>query len=396
MSSLDLETIQKYAPLVRLFPHPHDSAHDVGADLRVGPYVVGADRRIGPYANVVADRRIGPNVPHNLVGPYNPCSVDDYLARVQLVTPGCPPQSPVTAAHLANAGSDTHLQIADDPGACSPVRAGNFNPSAGIDAPVYVHLRRVPHRANQFDIQYWFFYAVRGRSTGYLRAGFDYYFDLLGPTADQPRHPKRRPHGRYQGDRYDRPYTHGYQGPGEHQGDWKHVTVRVDAWSEMLGVYYAQHDSGFWVDRDDVPLHAGTRPIVYSARNTHSCYPAAGKFFQQRSLTFRLPGLGLAGMGLLEWMADGGQLWDCARPGGLQIVADDIDNSSSRPAWLDYPGYWGPVVKQRLDPATFARPNLAMSLPSGVRNLLARRGQRVLDTLVTGARSPAMQSAWHA
>lgn len=69
------------------------------------------------------------------------------------------------------------------------------------------------------------------------------------------------------------PYNDG-PGPFDHEGDWEHATVRLDARGEPVGVYLARHE-------DNAPgrfrawsrvRREGDHPIVLSARGTHATY----------------------------------------------------------------------------------------------------------------------------
>ena len=61
----------------------------------------------------------------------------------------------------------------------------------------------------------------------------------------------------------------------DHDADWEHVTVRVSAGGEPLGVYFAQHGDcspgayRAWRDLRRVADH----PVVLSARGSHASYP---------------------------------------------------------------------------------------------------------------------------
>jgi hypothetical protein len=40
-----------------------------------------------------------------------------------------------------------------------------------------------------------------------------------------------------------------YLGAGEHQGDFKTATVRVDSSGNIIAVFFGQHNSGIWALR---------------------------------------------------------------------------------------------------------------------------------------------------
>jgi len=231
---------------------------------------------------------------------YLPSSVDWYLSQVQLwpnfqSTPSGPPVSP---DELPSAGQGAFLKIPD-------VNALSIRGGDVTSAIAYYHLLSVP--GNLTDIQYWLFYPVRGRSTLRIVAqDSELDIDLLAPPGSA------------------------YQGPGEYQGDWKHVTVRVNQQSHVVGVYYGQEATGKWCRPTEYEVVLGTqRPVVYAARNTHSCFPQAGKFDQFNT---QRPGDGFS-LSLLEWTAPG-TVWDCSQ-GLFSLDAGSVP-------WNQFPGNWGP------------------------------------------------------
>ncbi len=323
--------------------------------------------------------RIYPYTLHN-DPPYLPCTVEFYLQSVALTVPdggSSTVYDAPTDAQLVAANEQSFLAIPDDPSATSTVRQGNFVQSA--PPPSYVHVMRVLGAPDVVDIQYWLLYAVRGRSTVNVD-GFG-PFDLVGPSVDGP--------GGLQ-------YTDGYQGPGEHQGDWKFIVVRYDTSQDLLlGVFYGQHDSGIWMWGADVPLYPTTRrPIVYSSRNTHSCFPTAGSSWQ---INAHQEFLGVQA-GLWEVRADGGEVWDCAAA-PLTIICDDTASTvlplpkppppSGLKAWLQYPGSWSATQPQTVSPNTFA------GMPEWVQGIEASVFQHFVPGSENGARSPYFQTFWY-
>jgi hypothetical protein len=113
------------------------------------------------------------------------------------------------------------------------VHKGSNNPG---DWRVYAHVNKT--RAGGYYIQYWFFYP------------YNDYFKVL-----------------------------------QHEGDWEHITVTLDAKQNPIRAYYAAHSSGAqhdWnalekVDDSGRESAAGTHPVVYSARGSHASYRTAGK-----------------------------------------------------------------------------------------------------------------------
>src|SRR5262249_5506144 len=141
---------------------------------------------------------------------YAPCSVDWYLDQVQLVlSNGSVVQPPINENDLPQKPPDKggplpYLLIPDPDGnADSPIRNGSL-----ASAIAYAHVMQTPGQSGSYDLQYWFFYAVRGMSTLRLQGPpnpleegplFDVHGDFAVPTSTE-QEPK-------------------YQGVGEHQGD---------------------------------------------------------------------------------------------------------------------------------------------------------------------------------
>src|SRR6478609_7978557 len=152
--------------------------------------------------------------------PYLPCSVDWYLNTepLVLVLPDQseqyqpPPDTPFDQTQLPTTPNSTAYLLDPDPSATSSLRSGDLS-----SAIAYVHILGPDMQTGYYDLQYWIFYAVRGLST--LR--------ILLPDGK----------GDFQGD-FIVPNGNsdgiGYQGVGEHQGDWKHVTVRMDGNGKLL------------------------------------------------------------------------------------------------------------------------------------------------------------------
>jgi len=55
-----------------------------------------------------------------------------------------------------------------------------------------------------------------------------------------------------------------------HEGDWEHVTVRVnDSFDKILGIYFSGHGGGHWVAPSDI-RYDNEHPVVYSACHSHA------------------------------------------------------------------------------------------------------------------------------
>lgn len=273
---------------------------------------------------------------------YDPCSVEWYLAQVEFHPTNGPvvPPSPNLINQLpttkpAAGQPNPYVQIPDPTdSASSPVRAGNL-----ATAAAYVHIMQTPGTSGSnvtYDLQYWFFYAVRGMST--LR--------IQGPDV-----PGVGQVGDVNGDFAVLPSVEGepkYLGCGEHQGDWKTVTVRIAASDALpngriVAVYFGQHASGIWCWPGEFDTTSTGRPgpVVYSARNTHSCFPKPGRWNQ---INFDHDWKVIK-FSLLEWAEDGGESLDCST--NVVVIADDTGTVIyTKPAWLSFYGYWGATCTQ--------------------------------------------------
>ncbi|MFP4598216.1 MAG: Vps62-related protein [Persicimonas sp.] len=177
------------------------------------------------------------------------------------------------------------------------VRQGNLD-----SAQTYVHFRETSDGSAGYDIQYWFFYPYSGPLMG-------------GPAG------------------------------GAHEGDWEHITVRVDSSRQNIQkIFYACHVSeGRWLDPKQVRFDQGDHPVVYSARYGHASYPRAGV----HSRGF-LPA---------DRTADGGARWKTWN--SVELVAVDGEALPEK-KWMRFAGRWGQV-----------------------------------GTLFSGPRGPAFQAYWH-
>jgi hypothetical protein len=119
----------------------------------------------------------------------------------------------------------------------------------------------------------------------------------------------------------------------DHDGDWEHVTVRLDAAGQPLGAWYARHADampGPWfpwsaLDRE------GEHPVVRSARGTHASYSTAEESPRWETLCAeRAPALAAAA---------GCTVWRSARsPRGVVNLGERAVPSV---AFLTWPGRWG-------------------------------------------------------
>jgi hypothetical protein len=136
------------------------------------------------------------------------------------------------------------------------------------------------------------------------------------------------------------PYNDGLLG-FNHEGDWEHVTVRLDAAGEASALAFFRHGSSCMSIRawGDV-LKSGTHPVVFSARGTHGSYERAGRFSTRCATwldTHDQTGYGKA------WLT-----WTTLAP-------------ASQQPWYGFGGAWGEVgyfadTTGPLGPSRFKRP----------------------------------------
>jgi hypothetical protein len=152
-------------------------------------------------------------------------------------------------------------------------------------AETYAHFREAADDSGGHDIQYWFFFPYSGPLMG-------------GPLG------------------------------GAHEGDWEHVTVRLDEdLRTVKQVYYAAHDAeGRWVKPSNLRVVDDTHPVVYIARFGHAAYPR--------------PGLQPRGMLPADRTAGGGVVWNTWER--MHVIAD-VNGTRDGFDWLGYSGRWGEV-----------------------------------------------------
>ncbi len=120
-----------------------------------------------------------------------------------------------------------------------------------------------------------------------------------------------------------------------HEADFEHITVRVEDDRETIhGIYYSTHEGeGKWYAPETSPgssngyaVTTGGHPIVYSALNSHACYPWAGEWNRLRNFN--------------DFTADGGPEWDCQ----ANIVSlGEKQNPRDGMQWIQYSGRWGEI-----------------------------------------------------
>lgn len=124
---------------------------------------------------------------------------------------------------------------------------------------------------------------------------------------------------------------------GEHVSDWEHYTLRISNFDgELWSLYFSEHSGGGWKDASEIEFIEGTnRPIVYSSKHGHACFPRPGCYIQ---------GLSTLGLGVRNDCAESKHLIDSSIR--YQIVAAEYlgEGAVKEPPWLQYMREWGPTV----------------------------------------------------
>jgi hypothetical protein len=213
-----------------------------------------------------------------------PANVDWYLARSRLEQ--SPPELQVTQASLLGVAAAWSSK---------PRRAVRLRPSldarAGSRQPrdwtVYGHVYR--GQGGDTLVQYWFFYPFND---------FHWAFD--------------------------------------HEGDWEHVTVRLDGRLRPVGAWYARHDwsaPGRWFSWQAL-AREGDHPVVLSARGSHASYADGSDVrLWDRACATRDPAAA-PGAGCVVW-----RTWSEAS-GGV-VDAGSAAHPSAAARFLAWPGLWG-------------------------------------------------------
>jgi hypothetical protein len=176
--------------------------------------------------------------------------------------------------------TDFFLEIVED-GNKEATRRGDL-----AAAVCYAHVHKSPsHHPMMYDVQYWFFYPYNGPTLALWA----------------------------------------------HEGDWEHLTVRVEPDGQTIHrILYDAHggDGGWYAEGPAGTGYSLTngRPIVYSAYHSHASYPSAGT--QPR-----------------DWApddhtADGGPIWDCLRQ---TVNLGEGNAPASGMEWIQYTGHWGEI-----------------------------------------------------
>ena len=259
-----------------------------------------------------------------------PCSTDWYLSQVGYVhTVGGAPTvtyqpgewEPLNQFPYPSADAGDYLFIPGDEVASwnPPEPAASIRAGDPASATAYVHAVPVTKDADGnpvewLDLQYWFFYAFNGAESIVAQEGRVHESSLTNMSF--------------------------------HEADWEHVVVRIDSSSNIVGVYFAQHDRGEWVPpatqdpKHGYSLTNGSQLVVYAGLGSHASYPRPGGPFW----IARVSAIGIS-FGMADWTEDSGQKVDYGEAGRTVVVRNDatqwFDYTPPSLPWMSFAGHWG-------------------------------------------------------
>jgi hypothetical protein len=137
----------------------------------------------------------------------------------------------------------------------------------------------------------------------------------------------------------------------DHEGDWEHVTVKLDGALRAEGAYYARHDDahpGVWFPWAAL-AREGDHPVVLAARGTHASYASAADAPPWERLCPQTDPARAHEAGCAAW-----RTWHAA--GGIAALGE---RSAPRVAFLSWPGRWGSTGRLGMDSRTYPPPGPA-------------------------------------
>ena len=193
-------------------------------------------------------------------------------------------------------------------------------------ATTYINTKVWPRTT---DIQYWFFYPFNGHGIG--------YFEYLGAALGE-------------GDQGLGAGTYELPPCGEHEGDWEHVTVRVDnASGQAVQIALSQHGNaqifrGSDLDQVIANRWSATPTVeVYASRHGHALYAAPGRYHPAGVdlALFEFRTVDITDHGPEMYDAQNSLEWVDAHVMGSW--GDVYHTAHTRPDWFSYKGRWGAV-----------------------------------------------------
>lgn len=246
----------------------------------------------------------GPTVFFHPEEKYLPSSVNWFFQNGALLynkDSTAPPQAIETnGSNLPQGGSDDGeywLDLPKDDGAAQRVKRGDLQ-----SAEVYVHVKPMLG-GTCTDLAMWVFYPFNGPGTLKVE-GLNIHLGKIG----------------------------------EHVGDWEHFSLRFNNFTgELWRVYLSQHSAGKWVSALDLEyLEGSKRAVVYSSKDGHANFPAAGDFLQGNTKVE---------IGIRNDAAKSKYFVDTSRR--YEIVSAEYlkkGESPQEPPWLLYMRKWGPKI----------------------------------------------------
>jgi len=240
---------------------------------------------------------------------YRPGNVDDYLKATDLYK-GSKNLGTASEHDLKKIDKHHRLKINN-----THIIRGNIEKSK-----TYV---RVKHEHKSLYIQYFFFYPYNG-------AGVLKLHTSVKSSSKIDLHPF-----------------------GEHQGDWEHITIRLnDKDFDIEHIYLSQHSSGKSLSKDDMTFEHG-HPVIYSSRHGHAIYHDHGShlsstfhkhfkkcinvyFTKKCKSVFTVRG------GLRNDCDENGIKYDSSEHCSLIAVENISGIKLSSPNWYYFKGRWGP------------------------------------------------------
>ncbi len=256
--------------------------------------------------------RYGPVVFMHPDEKYHMTSVDWFLPRAWLVNSETGEKVQATMDNLPQGRKNKgkyHLELKDDGS-----RAGDLSL-----AKAYVHAKA---QEKQTDLQFWFFYAYNGPGTAKIKS-------LVAGKSVHSGKANLAP-------------------LGEHEGDWEHITLRIDhANFDVDQVYLSQHSGGVWLSPEKLE-RKGEKFVIYSSKNGHASYGSIGKNYTEKR-RYPVPGtlLGSIQFALINETKKGVSV-DCSKTYEL-ISADFLEKDKpTEPKWVNFLNRWGKIESAHL------------------------------------------------
>lgn len=289
---------------------------------------------------------------------------------------------PLTADDLPTASDDREkyqLALKDD---TPSTRAGNPG-----QAKVYVNAKGVDD--SHIDLQFWFFYAYNGPGTIFMGA------EITRPDVKLKFWKSGMKTEKANGSALADPM-------GEHEGDWEHITLRIDTGSNAVTkVYFSQHSGGVWKDWSELSDKEDGRLVVYSSLNGHASYPQGNSDNMSEYHKWGALGQYLE-FGLVN-ATDKGDRFDLSNIFELVAVDWNLNEGEvTEPKWLNFLGRWGASKTSTLSDDAIERigkmilggiAGAALSLPgvgSGIKSAIQHFAKMDED----GPTAPKLKGSW--